>query len=191
MGHCGRPGPPYVPEDELCRGIGGEVQVLLTYDKLGRVVDVAIQRSSGNRNLDRAAINAARDWRVNPGLRNGFPEAGRVIVPVNFQADAKNGPACTSAVRIEGLRFGRKTVEAGQDRIQYTRTLAGADTALLQVSYVAAKDKPAETISVDWYRDGEPGALDAQRQSLGLAGLVDMIVELPQQVEGSIQARLA
>ena len=112
----------------------------------------ASARTSGNRNLDRAAVNAAYGWRINPGLRNGFPVAGQVLVPVVFAADTKASAACDSSVRIQGLRFGRKVVEEGQDRIQFTRSLIRIDTALLQVSYLAFKDKPAEAISVDWFR---------------------------------------
>ena len=48
------------------------------------VLDVKVEKSSRNRNLDRAAMDAARKWRFNPGLRNGVKVGGDVRVPVNF-----------------------------------------------------------------------------------------------------------
>jgi protein TonB len=75
---------PRYPPQELRQGIGGEVLLRVTIDADGRVLNVAVQRSSRNRNLDRAAIDAARKWRFNPGLRNGQKVGGDVLVPVNF-----------------------------------------------------------------------------------------------------------
>ena len=48
------------------------------------MLDVKVEKSSRNRNLDRAAMDAARKWRFNPGLRNGVKVGGDVRVPVNF-----------------------------------------------------------------------------------------------------------
>jgi protein TonB len=45
---------------------------------------VQIQKSSRNRNLDRAAMDAARKWKFNPGMRGGQKVGGDVLVPVNF-----------------------------------------------------------------------------------------------------------
>ena len=65
-------------------GVGGEVLLRVTIDANGTVLDVKVERSSRNRNLDRAAIDAARKWRFNAGLRNGQKVGGDVLVPVNF-----------------------------------------------------------------------------------------------------------
>jgi len=45
---------------------------------------VTVEKSSRNRDLDRAAMEAARKWRFNPSIRDGQPAAGRVRVPVDF-----------------------------------------------------------------------------------------------------------
>jgi len=50
----------------------------------GAVTSVAIAKTSGNRDLDRAAMEAARKWRFNPAQENGVGMAGRVSVPVTF-----------------------------------------------------------------------------------------------------------
>ena len=49
------------------------------------VLDVEVERSSGNRNLDREAVKAARRWRFNPEVRDGKKIASRVRVPVEFK----------------------------------------------------------------------------------------------------------
>jgi protein TonB len=56
----------------------------VTIDANGNVLDVAVERSSRNRNLDRAAMEAARKWKFNAGLRNGQAIGGVVLVPVKF-----------------------------------------------------------------------------------------------------------
>jgi outer membrane transport energization protein TonB (TC 2.C.1.1.1) len=48
------------------------------------VTNVSVEKSSRNRDLDRAAIDAARKWRFNASVVNGQKAAGRVRVPVDF-----------------------------------------------------------------------------------------------------------
>jgi protein TonB len=76
--------PPRYPPQEARRCIGGEVLLRVTIDATGAVLDVVVQRTSRNRNLDRSAQDAARRWRFNPGMHNGVPVGGDVLVPVNF-----------------------------------------------------------------------------------------------------------
>ena len=76
--------PPKYPADEQRRGITGVVTMLLTYDVTGAVTDVVVSKSSGNRNLDRAAVQAAHRWKVNPGSRGGQKMAGQVTASLNF-----------------------------------------------------------------------------------------------------------
>jgi periplasmic protein TonB len=77
--------PPKYPAQELRDGIGGVVKLRVTIDANGSVLDIAIEKSSRNRNLDRAAMDAARKWRFNPGIKNGQKVGGVVIVPVEFK----------------------------------------------------------------------------------------------------------
>lgn len=77
--------PPKYPPEENRRGITGTTILILTYDVNGTVTDVSVDKSSGNRNLDRAAITAARRWKINPGMRGGVRVAGQARVPVEFK----------------------------------------------------------------------------------------------------------
>ena len=76
--------PPKYPAEEQRRGITGTVILILSYDVSGVVTNVEVEQSSGNRNLDRAAVTAAKRWKINPGSRGGVRVAGQAKVPVAF-----------------------------------------------------------------------------------------------------------
>lgn len=75
---------PQYPIQALRQGQQGEVILDVTINAAGEVVDVKIEKSSGYRILDRAAEEAARKWRFNPGVKDGKPVGGVVRIPVNF-----------------------------------------------------------------------------------------------------------
>ena len=76
--------PPTYPPEERRRGIEGTTILIVTIDASGTVLDVSVEKSSGNRNLDREAVKAARRWRFNPEQRDGRKVESRVRVPVEF-----------------------------------------------------------------------------------------------------------
>ncbi len=65
----------------------GEVILKIDVDADGGVTGVVVDRSSGHADLDAAAVEAARGWKLNPGSKNGKPVAGQVRVPVRFAMD--------------------------------------------------------------------------------------------------------
>ena len=66
------------------RGFGGTVQVRVTVAADGSVDRLALAQTSGNRELDRAALEAVRRWRFQPATRDGQPVVAEVIVPLDF-----------------------------------------------------------------------------------------------------------
>lgn len=79
------PGPRY-PTRSLRRGESGEVLLRIAVDPRGVPSSVDVASSSGSRDLDRAAVAAAKRWRFRPAMRDGAPVAGTVNVPIAFQA---------------------------------------------------------------------------------------------------------
>ena len=77
--------PPKYPPAALRAGVTGTVVLIIDVDASGNVTNVSIEKSSRNRDLDRAAMDAARKWRFNPGSQGGQKVAGRVRVPVDFK----------------------------------------------------------------------------------------------------------
>lgn len=75
---------PKYPASALRSGETGTVLVLATIDRNGVPTAVSLDDRSGNRELDRSALQAVRKWRFQPALRDGKPVAASVRVPVEF-----------------------------------------------------------------------------------------------------------
>ncbi|MDE2407282.1 MAG: energy transducer TonB [Xanthomonadaceae bacterium] len=77
------PAPRY-PQDALRRGVGGTARVRVEVAADGSVAAAGIAEGSGNRELDRAALEAVRRWHFQPATRNGQAVASEAIVPIVF-----------------------------------------------------------------------------------------------------------
>lgn len=76
---------PKYPAAALRAGETGTVLLRVNVSAGGEPTDIAIARRSGNRDLDRAAMNAARNWRFQPAMRDGKAVADVVQIPVDFK----------------------------------------------------------------------------------------------------------
>jgi protein TonB len=76
--------PPRYPREALRRGIGGTVRVRVTVGPTGGVERLDLAQASGNRELDRAALETVRRWRFRPATRDGQPVSAEVVVPLEF-----------------------------------------------------------------------------------------------------------
>ncbi len=65
----------YYPKAEGEAGTEGVTTLSFTITDEGRVEDIAVAKSSGNANLDNAAVLCARPWRYLPALEAGKPVA--------------------------------------------------------------------------------------------------------------------
>jgi TonB family protein len=66
-------------------GIGGTVRLLVRIDTHGRVLEAKIERSSGYRALDDAALKVSGILRFHPALNRDTPVSVWVRIPVTFQ----------------------------------------------------------------------------------------------------------
>ena len=76
--------PPIYPAEALRRGAGGSVRVQAIIAIDGSVERMEIAQSSGNRYLDRAALDAVRRWRFKPATHSGQPVSAAVVIPLDF-----------------------------------------------------------------------------------------------------------
>lgn len=76
---------PRYPEDARERGAEGRVVLEVAVDATGRARAVRVVRSSGEDDLDAAALKAVRGWRFKPARRGGLPVAGTATVPIRFR----------------------------------------------------------------------------------------------------------
>lgn len=78
------PAPRY-PRQAAIAGIEGTVLLKVLVDETGQPLEVAIERSSGDRRLDKAARDQVlQRWRFHPAQRGGRAIAAYALVPVEF-----------------------------------------------------------------------------------------------------------
>lgn len=78
---------PSYPPAALRARAEGSVLLRAQVDAQGRATDVEVVQSSRSRELDRAALEAVREARFSPALRDGKPIASTVNVPVDFRLE--------------------------------------------------------------------------------------------------------
>ena len=76
--------PPDYPRSALRSGASGEVLIRIDVGADGIPASLEILRSSRNRDLDRAALQAVRQWRFQPAVREGVAVAASVQQTVTF-----------------------------------------------------------------------------------------------------------
>jgi len=76
---------PVYPQDLLRRGIKGNVSIVFIVDRSGRVQNPVVEKTTDPR-FDRAALDAVRQWRFEPGTRQGQEVQFKMRVPLNFNA---------------------------------------------------------------------------------------------------------
>ncbi|MCA9755110.1 MAG: energy transducer TonB [Candidatus Eisenbacteria bacterium] len=62
----------------------GIVQVLITIDETGRVVDAKVQSSDAIESLQQSAVAAARKWLFKPAKQRDKPVKVRIVIPFRF-----------------------------------------------------------------------------------------------------------
>src|SRR5574337_692698 len=75
--------PPRYPPIAIREHHSGKVVLKVLIGLDGSPKEVTVERSSGYRELDQAAIAAAKTWIFNPGTRNGKPYEGYALVPID------------------------------------------------------------------------------------------------------------
>lgn len=82
------PRPDY-PAEALRRNEAGRVLLRVDVGADGIPTDIDFVDRSGSQSLDRAAMQAVRDWRFTPARDNGRAIASQVTVPVDFVLPAQ------------------------------------------------------------------------------------------------------
>ena len=76
---------PTYPPDLRKRGRQGTVHIVFMVDTRGRVTDPKVDKSTDPA-FDGAALEAVRQWRFEPGTRNGEKVSFKMLVPITFNA---------------------------------------------------------------------------------------------------------
>jgi TonB family protein len=78
---------PEYPTDALRKGLSGSVELEITVDEVGRVVDARVLKAAGH-GFDEAALAAVRNWTFAPAKRNGSPVRSTVQLTLPFELPA-------------------------------------------------------------------------------------------------------
>lgn len=92
--------PPKYPVDAARAGISGTVVLVITVGPSGAVESILVERSSGNRSLDTAAIDAANEWTYAASIEHGKAVRGRVRVPVDFKMGSEDEPVRAAVANL-------------------------------------------------------------------------------------------
>lgn len=77
--------PPTYPPEAVQQRLEGTVMLRLHIASTGVVERVEVAESSGHASLDRAALDAVRQWRGIPASRGGRPVATDELLPIRFR----------------------------------------------------------------------------------------------------------
>jgi protein TonB len=84
VAYASNPLPKY-PRIARRKGWEGKVWLHVRVSAVGLVEEVTVERSSGYKSLDRAALKAVQNWRFYPVQQGLIPVAGEARVPVRFE----------------------------------------------------------------------------------------------------------
>ena len=70
-------------------GIGGSVSLLFVCDPRGRTKNIRVE-SATNIQFEEQAIRALRNWRFEPGIKDGKKVNVQMLIPFNFRVGEKN-----------------------------------------------------------------------------------------------------
>ena len=87
---AGNPKPIY-PKIAIRRGIEGDVSLRVMLTASGVVSSVTVEKPSGSRLLDAAAVSAVKKWQFNPAMHQGEPAASVTTVPIEFKLIQSRG----------------------------------------------------------------------------------------------------
>lgn len=86
--------PPAYPEALACDDVGGQTVLAVKVGTDGRPSDVRVKQSSGQPQLDAAAVEGVKAWQFRAATRAGQPVASDLQVPVTFKPPTMRPDRC-------------------------------------------------------------------------------------------------
>lgn len=140
---------PVYPIDMMRRGKGGTVLLALDIDACGKVKHVVVKQSSGQKQLDDAAVTATTQWVLDPVAR-AKAVAGTVELPVSF------GMSPDQAIPYAELSW-PKSHKRPQYRLEPMPEFGSADAAVQAIGVPIKKviKPPYPGIQSQFFRHGD------------------------------------
>lgn len=102
----------HYPDELKSAGVGGTVYIFVFIETDGTVGNAVVEESSGNEELDAAALSAAGEIEFTPALNLDEPVPVWVAFPIVFQASEGSGEQVSI---IQGLPMPSATANTGRD----------------------------------------------------------------------------
>ena len=145
--------PPKYPADAVANQVSGKVVLLVDVAADGSVLHAEVEKSEPAGVFDQAALDAARDWKIEPAMKNGKPVAGRVRIPVDFDA-SRGGEKSGAPMKVSS---GNEENASAYDWIRVD----------------AASDDSVQAMTCDVYSQADP------QGSVGYCGRLKRIASKP------------
>jgi TonB family protein len=137
--------PPKYPPEAVRKQISGKVMLKVTVDEHGVPTSTEVQSvtpEESARVLSDAAIAAAMQWRYSPGMKDGKPVGGQLLVPIDFMLRDDNGapmlplPETSTDTSVSYRKMSPPVISPGQvvakiDGTLYVRARIGSDGSVL------------------------------------------------------------
>ena len=88
------PPPPAYPEALACDDVGGQTVLAVTVGPEGRPTNVRVKQSSGQPELDTAAVEGVKAWQFRAATRAGQAISSDLQVPVTFKPPTMRPDRC-------------------------------------------------------------------------------------------------
>jgi TonB family protein len=135
---CARPS---YPTAALADGIEGEAKVSVQFDANGNVIGVTLERSSGNPDLDQAALAQAEQWQFDTGGQSG---SVAVAIPFVIEGSDRHREAQRQGDRESAtIPSPSPTAAQGTDRERAIVPTPGTDSDASGASSESGRSDPA------------------------------------------------
>ncbi len=150
--------PPVMPRSFWCADFHTTTSVVVSVSKEGKIQDASIERSSGDRSLDQAALDAVKRYQFNPEIFNGQPVAATGRIPFVFDGDSSEAAQCAHVRAVALMADDQSGQEL--DRNSVARFAAGS-----AVSVQIKHELPVGTnLLVRWVDDSNASIVMSERR---------------------------
>ncbi|MGA9363185.1 MAG: TonB family protein [Bacteroidota bacterium] len=160
--------PPQFPETATVTKEKAEVRLNLRIDEEGNVRRATVLRSSGDDQLDSAAIAAARTWKYYPASKAGKP------LPIVIEQKVSFATKVTESISFYEIVVDRKDLADSLWKVLD----AGGDFSEIAVKFSMAPTAPDKGLRENVRYDALPDVLRSTLDKLG-AGAMSKPIELP------------
>ena len=202
--------PPAYPQEEIQSGRDGWVNLNFMIDPQGTPYEIVVQDSTGNKELEKAAIRAAKKWTFEPATLNGTPiDAGYTMKVAfvlhgasgansafvklyrKFMTAAKAGDKAGAEAAMHAMKVKNLYEDAyfGLVEYEFARQWGTQSEQLAGICRAIAEERNATYLSKSTFASGLETLLTLQIQTRDFAGALKSWDKLSKTADPDVLAR--